>query len=43
MFVIVLGINTLFQVLWFGVSEVSRFKCPLGGALVIKGVSGYFG
>ena len=27
MFVRVLGVNTLLQVLWFGVSEVSIFKC----------------
>ena len=27
MFVRVLGVNTLLQVLWFGVLEVSRFKC----------------
>ena len=27
MFVRVLGVRTLLQVLWFGVLEVSRFKC----------------
>ena len=27
MFVKALGVNTLLQVLWFDVSEVSRFKC----------------
>ena len=27
LFVRVLGVNTLLQVLWFGVSEVIRFKC----------------
>ena len=27
MFVKVLGVRTLLRVLWFGVSEVSRFKC----------------
>ena len=27
MFVKVLGVRTLLWVLWFGVSEVSRFKC----------------
>ena len=27
MFFKVLGVRTLLQVLWFGVPEVSRFKC----------------